>query len=388
MSEAEMIHEAEPNTRSINDIFPKEIIQYILSFGDIWSDLSTKCVNKEWKELSDAFERKQYLQILESLDQNSPIPYDKKKNNTWLVHAEELKDLTALERNMGFKMADFFNVDILEHGDRLLVHSGLYQLIPTLEIEKDLSIVGMGNNYPICLYDGRDDEGALLVVGTDQSTAPVRVYIENITFECNSTDRDEVINVQTNSTLILNKCKLDFVKSAITVNIGSSLKVESCVFDGGQSAIEISPIAKDVTVKNSVFKHCGHADEFAYSWEHACIQVINLDTVHDLRNKLIEGVKMVKLECVGNVFQDNLCFPIAERAEIEYDEQGFDYFLSPAERPIYIGNHELYNLENNVLRGYNATSVTQQKNIADANKIYFNDEEFQWDPYTGGFYWE
>merc|ERR1712129_582944 len=101
----------------------------------------------------------------------------------------------------------------------------------------------------------------------------------------------------------------------ITVRHGACLKVENCVFDQASTAIEMSPAAKEVIVENSLFTKCGMESEYSWFSEHACIQ-INDNQYFDVANgHTRDGHSYsVKLKCIGNTFEDNFSFPIAERA--------------------------------------------------------------------------
>ena len=113
-----------------------------------------------------------------------------------------------------------------------------------------------------------------------------------------------------------------FNSMGIRVRNDAELNVQNCEFVGGSSAIQISPIAKSVIVKDSLFKNCGKEDFYAYSAENACIQIIDdYSEVRNFKNEVIKEA-YVELKCDGNVFEDNLCYPIAERAEADFANGG------------------------------------------------------------------
>ena len=86
---------------SIDEILPTDIIRDIISYQGF--DIAhTKCVNKQWKELSDQNEKKNYQQMEENLEQTSPIKFNKNENATWVLHPDRT-DLTLTEINMGFE---------------------------------------------------------------------------------------------------------------------------------------------------------------------------------------------------------------------------------------------------------------------------------------------
>merc|ERR1712048_1315964 len=98
-----------------------------------------------------------------------------------------------------------------------------------------------------------------------------------------------------------------------------------------------------VVVKNTLFSHCGVENDFQWPSEHACIQVAvngDLDVAFD-----VVPVSL-KLSCIGNIFENNLGFPIAERIL----HPDLDGEKDSTREPRYIPNTELYELKNNQLR--------------------------------------
>merc|ERR1712129_254030 len=95
------------------------------------------------------------------------------------------------------------------------------------------------------------------------------------------------------------------------------------------------------------FKKCGLETIFAYCSEQACIQIDD-NVFDDVEN----GTEYtVQLSCIGNVFEDNESYPIAERIR-----RGDD--ASDDHEPGYIPSAHLYSLRNNKLRGFNGRSLT------------------------------
>lgn len=303
-----------------------------------------------------------YRQLIHDADANSPIPFVNGRNNTWVVHHGR-QQLTQSEIDLGF--ADVSNnianaIARSNSGDRIFIHG-----CGTVDydgwgidfIQTDLTIIGVGFD---AILDSQSTTGDMFCSVTD-----CRVYIENIRFHCSELERKLVIDVGyiDNSQLWLNKCKLWLGQSSILVQGGSSLMVDNCAFYEGSSGIRITPDAQEVIIRNSKFKYCGQSASYRDSAENACILFdCNLYPLTE---------DFVKLICTGNIFEDNLCYPIAERAK----NTGSLNEITIAESGMYIDRQELYTLKNNMLKGDNATEILDVNNI-DANTIYYNDSEF------------
>ena len=207
------------------------------------------------------------------------------------------------------------------------------------------------------------------------------VYIENVTVDCRNNADTSIggIHLSQTSQLWLNDCKLMFADTGILVRKSSHLNVNYCEFEEATVAIDITPSADNVQIRNSTFKKCGMGNHIRSIGEDACIQIE--DTYGELFDKRDREFSFVKLVCDGNIFEDNYGYPIAERAKTlsSYRDPiiGMVMYIA-SEDPVYVPQRELYRLSNNILKGYNAKEVKKKKNnIDDANKIYFNDETFK-----------
>ena len=359
------------NSLSIDEIMPTDIIQHILSFQCLEELNWTKIVNKQWKKLSNRNEKMRYLKLQESLDKKLPDPY-KSTNRVIIVHPFRTQ-LTSIEKKLGFSgpinnMPSAINM--LKSGDRLYFHDGTYEFEDCHfnDFEVNALAIGLGHNVVI-----RDPSPGIRHDYLFQVVDKSSVYIENITFDCTESREcyDGAIYIEEDgSNLWLNNCEFTFGGTGMYVRRGSSLKVENCVFDGAKTAIAVSAIANTVTIEQSIFKHCGIEDDLANSGENGCIQIDhNWTDVEYGESELTDGRSFVKLTCIGNTFEDNLCYPISERAQI--DDIG-----APSVNPVYIGKDDLYRLEENIISGYNGKNVKRPIDIEDANTIYYNDEEF------------
>eukprot|EP01084_Bolivina_argentea_P277017 472782_1 len=370
---------------SLDDIMPSDIIQKFLSFQAL--DLqNVTLVNKQWNKLCYVNERNYYLQLQQRLDDECPISYDKQLNTTWIVDHRRSK-LTAVEKELGFKGPSILIIATMDiqNCDRIFVHSGRCLAQGAYFIDKNTAIVGVGGQAIISDGMSYDDEIHLVVQSEIDMANSVStrtcVYLENLEFDCNQKmhGRQGVIKVEPTGKLFLKKCKIRSKDTGIVVRSLSCLSVNECEFDGATTAIELSPITEKVVVLDSLFTHCGLSDDIFVSGEKACIQMNDAygDLMHiDFENESDE-IPFAQLICDGNLFTDNLCYPIAERARAKLDDNGERFVAEPQDKAIFVDKKELQILLNNKLSGYNATKVKKiKKKIEDANKIYFNNENY------------
>ena len=359
------------NAASINQIFPSDIIQHILSFQPFESH--SNCVNKEWNKLSKQNERNYYSKLQKRLNETSPITYNERENSTWIMHQNRTK-LREIEKEFNFQGPINVISDIMHRdaGDRFLIHPGIYENTDepyyAYDIRNSLVMIGI-HGRPTILDSGMEECGSFICIDKTSIVNMTKMYIENVTIDCqHDVDTTEGgIHIAQNNKLWLNNCKLLFQETGIMVRKFANLNVDNCEFDGATVAIEISPLANNVEVRNSIFRNCGLGNDHRNIGEDACIQIE--DSCHDLKTEEDRGYCFVKLVCDGNVFEDNYGYPIAERARNLHSHKDTDQ--------MYVPRRELYRLQNNILKGYNAKKVKRRKNIDDANKLYFNDEKFR-----------
>ena len=165
----------------------------------------------------------------------------------------------------------------------------------------------------------------------------------------------------------MKECKIFLGQSRVLATNDTILNVDNCKFYSGSSAIRISPLAQKVVITNSTFNCCGVPDHYTEPEENACILLDGNFWKSELNEQ-----DLVELICTDNVFEWNMCYPIAERAR--YCPENINgKFVSHT--PIYIPQKDRYLLANNTLEGENATAMENLTDI-DANKMYFNDSEY------------
>eukprot|EP01084_Bolivina_argentea_P015332 28661_1 len=414
------------NSLSLEQIFHDDILQYILSFAGMYH---TKPVNKKWKNLSDKNEnlymKKIYSQVNEKIMKSS-FKYDKSINNKWVIHPRRPKlhqieidlgfqmlsivDLSTAEKNkqfndglalhLGFEKGDIISfsdsdligdnklhidkkknidnsnelnrtcryiqqtIDNSESGDVIVIHDGTYKNDDDEDsdqidiINKDIYITGTGGQVTI-----QD-----LYCYTFCSLTGGHVYFDNINWNFSNSLCESFFTLWPNAKLWINDCRFKFMTiDGILVRKNACLNVTNSEFIGGTSAINISPVAKEVNILNSIFRNCGIEDGRFSSEEGGCILVSDVKYCDINIQNMNKRYTFVQLKCIGNIFEDNECFTIAERHE------PVDPHVFRIRNDEFIINTERCVLKDNMLKGYNGRKVKGNIQINDANKMYYND---------------
>ena len=225
-------------------------------------------------------------------------------------------------------------------------------------LQKDLQIIGVGDN-------------AILKFDNSMEMRNANIYIENVTITLDDfwKSNEEYLISVSRGKLWLRNCFIDLrqistsFSSAILVNNGGNLDVDNCKFitklsDFQCHAMFLTPTAHTVKVTNSIFKHFGHrkvrdSDEE----ESGCI------CVWDREFTGTRGYNLT-LECIGNVFENNHCYPFVE--------------MSDANQGYYIYNNtNKYELRDNTLKGFNKPNTYKRKALKDGNTL----NHFQYGPF-------
>ena len=356
---------------SIHYVLPKEIVQHILSF-ELWAT-ETKMVCRTFKEAAEQNERNYYRTLVETMNIKCPVPYDCNMNNTWIVDPN-IRQLTQVEEDLGFEgPIHYMNQAIhnCKSGDRIFVHNGIYEM-SEMCIDKDVSIIAVGTSAIITNKQSEYIETFWQIGRSPVDVAPgdkcTKVYLENLRFNLNCRYIRFGIEILEGKGW-LKECELISIgEMMLYVEENTHLMVENCGFEKSSTAIGIASLANEVKVTNSIFRNHGSGTLFEYCGEFGCI-LINVQSY----GPYTDGTEtFVRLNCEGNIFEDNLCYPIAERCR--YDENTYETVTEP----IYIDKMELYHLKDNILKGYNGSKVLKRiKPIENANVMYYNNEDLK-----------
>eukprot|EP01084_Bolivina_argentea_P015331 28660_1 len=409
------------NSLSLEQIFHDDILQYILSFAGMYH---TKPVNKKWKNLSDKNENLHMKQIYSQVNEKimkSSFKYDKSMNNKWVIHPRRPK-LHQIEIDLGFQMLidltgtdnepyahqsitlqlglierddviyfsdsdgdnishidiDIDNkrknknrtccyiqqtIDNCQSGDVIVIHDGTYEDGDGgIVINKDIYITGTGGQVTI------QDVYCYSLSNSFCRLRGGHVYFDNINWDFSHCRYDQFFNLYPNCKLWINDCRFKFKTiDGILVRKNACLNVTNSEFIGGTSAINISPVAKEVNILNSIFRNCGIEDGRFSSEEGGCILVSDVKYCDINIQNMNKRYTFVQLKCIGNIFEDNECFTIAERHE------PVDPHVFRIRNDEFIINTERCVLKDNMLKGYNGRKVKGNIQINDANKMYYND---------------
>ena len=301
--------------RSIDDIFPKDIIQYIISFQGLHLE-NTKFVNKQWNELSHLNEKMALLKM-EQHENQYGLPYDKKYNTTRIISCKR-NHLTTSEKDMGFEMGrvlrtsehclERFNyykyeIDISNaiSGDRYFFYPGHYRINNSFTLrKKNLSFIGVASptDYEI--------EGL---------HSSVRIYIHNDNdIDIYGTNHHQFRNNKYSSIYLkaselrILRCKIRSVECGIYVGNNSSLSViksqiQAAAYD---TAVRIAKGCNKVVIKQSVIKNSKHCIQFSTS-----------------KNNYKDWIQGTKLICENNIFCNIFGYAIIirpGRVEKTYDD--------------------------------------------------------------------
>ena len=216
---------------SIDNIFPADIIQHIISFEA--RDVSdAKCVNKQWNKLYHMNAKKRWSEI-EDNEVAHGLLYAKNKNTTYIISAKR-NQLTKSEADMGFEMGrvlrkrdyegltqHIIDVSNAISGDRYFIWPGDYYVNnPIVLRKKNLSFIG------IPLHNGLLS-GVRIFFHTDYN-ANAGIYIWESQFRllrCKIRCRGCGIHVGRDSSLSMIKSQIEAGPFNAAIRIGDCNKV-------------------------------------------------------------------------------------------------------------------------------------------------------------------
>ena len=177
-------------------------------------------------------EKNCYLKLKDQLDQESPIKYDHKLNNTWIL-AGDRHGLTDIEKEMGFKFVDGAINDAIRNcnsGDRILIVDGRTKRVGNICCFKNISIIGVQCQVK---FEFSAESLHLFSVSNGGS-----MYFQNIIFDCKMDGHTNLfgfVSVGPRSKLWANEC--EFKIATVGIQIEGYLNLRNCVLYGGDTAI-------------------------------------------------------------------------------------------------------------------------------------------------------
>ena len=341
-----------------------DAVQLILSFTGLysmrlvctrWRDLCLKNEENYFNALYAPYRDKQHYQLCPTL----------------IVHPLR-HTLNSNERNSGFQ-GPFRSIrSALIHatdGDVLLIHEGRYKQFQNEcdYINIDVTLIGVGSTPQDVIWEDPSTDSQMFI-----QIDSAEVHLQNMTIKSTETDHgiQGALFIASRSRLSMTDCILRFHQTGVMVRNEAKLTMTRCCIMDGATGIEISPLAQRVEVSESIFRNLGQItggeESIIYPAEqYGCILIF--DDFGDLNGSVSSAsngngkhksngdnqLELVSLECISNIFEDNLCYPVVERS----DDQ------------LYLRS-DRYILRQNVLRGFNGTMTRCEGQLDDANKLY------------------
>merc|ERR1712228_627595 len=308
---------------SIDDILSSDVMQHILSFDNMYRP---NAVSKAWKSHSDKNETKYLREVYRS---TIIPPSQKQSGSTYIIHPKRTK-LHRIEKELGYKgpMRIKNALDeyayLMEGGDRLLIHDGIYtNFNAPLLINTSLKVIGIGENVLFEIF--HHGTNPLFEIQCPslflQDSHKRKISFENISF-CMKPEETfgdshrfrmamlpytKGIRYSDNCNVLIKNCHFfNFPHIAISYDsenqTSSRLNVIDCAFEDVLCSVSKKG-SSDLNITNCLFKRCGKKHEYT---NYHCIDFIVLR-------------ENTKMKCIKNIFEDCLTPPIVEQA----DENGF-----------------------------------------------------------------
>ena len=355
------------NLLPMNDLLPDDTIQHILSFDG--RDIS-KLVNKKFNRLCKINERIQWNQAEEALkaflfDHNNQFNQEfntfrmehMHDNKTWIVdESRTVLNDEEIKRGYYGPLNDLdAAINHCNDGDTILVHDGDYAFLEGAEFDKNIQIIGVGDEVN---FDVADDKQ--ISIGADTETAPRSVSFQNIQFYFLSEfffNTLPGINVCHGWNLWMKGCNFHTSRgsrSGIHLMNNANLNIVRCHFLNTSCAVKISCNSGKINVGGCSFSSCGRGgDAFSdQSVQSGCICIDGKD-----------GHNIGELKCIGNLFAKNSCYPIAEYQERKKND-------NENEKKCVLINTDRCFLSHNLSKGDNATKFTTSSDYVDGNRLY------------------
>eukprot|EP01083_Nonionella_stella_P107558 311659_1 len=264
---------------SMTDILPDDLIQYIVSFTD---SLQMKYVSKPFNACyhkNKAVELKQRQRAIDKQELTYKPNYQQ-HNTTWVIHPTRTH-LTSEEIANGYEgpMNELKElVENVKKGDKLLFYDGNYVETERAELnvlkKSDVQVIGMGSNVKIKIYETSDDMRSH------------NLYLKNIKLEM----RDDFV-VQS-STMTMEDCEIMMMNGSRILIFSGIFNARNCVFrvsdDFDDPLSTILTFGGKVNIIGCTFSQ----------FKRTCVT--------------LSAFAVVAVRCIGNMFKDNLEYPIAK----------------------------------------------------------------------------
>eukprot|EP01083_Nonionella_stella_P008072 23283_1 len=340
----------------ITDILPDDIMQYIVSFTD---SLDIKYINKAFNTGYNKNKALELKQIESIIDEQSftPIVKYEEHHKTWIIHPTRTQ-LNSQEIEDGYKGP----INLLKQlvgrvrsGDKLLFYDGNYVETEDGELDlvlaHNLQIIGVGNNVFI---KGRQKHGQIEVRDN--------VYFRNIKVEfAGFWINDGALSME-DCIIMCRQPSSPLCSSQFDVWTGC-FNAKHCVFYGNDDIQIHVPYGPYLLSVNSHIMINVIGCTFMHH-KNTCIRFFDVEDEDHTEYEDVGsdynfcGNICVEFVAVGNIFKDNLGYPIAidKQAPLKVKQM-----LKPV-------------VAHNMLEGYNGVNINDVVNTA--NKIYSSSAEY------------
>ena len=263
------------NVKSIDNIIPKDIIQYIISFQGLDLD-NTKCVNKEWNKLSHLNEKMEWLKMVQH-EKNDGLDYNDINNKTRIISSKR-NQLTKSEKDMGFEICPvsrtvtdgYYHQNIIDisnakNGDRYFIHPGRYNIKnPLILCKKNLSLIGIPSSKE---YEYHGLYSSIIIYLTYNhiiSEAAISIKKCHLRISgCKLVSIGYAIHCGKESSLSVNKSQIESGSRHAAIRIGNGdynkVVIEKCLIKNSKHCIEMMKIIENKGIKlickNNIFQN-------------------------------------------------------------------------------------------------------------------------------------
>ena len=269
------------NVMPIDSIIPMDLIQQSLSFIP-YDD--TNLVSKTFKKCSaknKAIRERERLSVVNEHEFKPNVNYDASTNKTWIVRTAGALNEDEIKRGYLLETAFVNAIARASDGDVLRVE-GYHQFHGDILIDKEIQIIGC-------------EDGSAVIEGHIVRVIYGHMYVENIELDCVLFLQSPRVSAEPqNRTLCIKNCRL---RTLVSHGCGI-IYLKQCEFcqSDTRSAIKIYPGPGSVDVIGCTFKNYVHS---------SCISFHSQPSYKYRRHK-----KGMRLQFIGNVFENNKNFPI------------------------------------------------------------------------------
>ena len=308
----------------ITNVLPNDMMQHILSFGSFHEKIENRIICKQWNLLYKLNEENMLRTAYRSVNDKYPNPVAP-CNDTWVWH-QVRKKLHPLEKRLGYKGPVYGLKDVEKYcksGDRVLIHRDVFE-----EDGDEKNIYFSKDIYCIGLFPEKLEPKLRCRIGVETLTLFGHLTLDNLRLTIHSSDvlsdecfgigKDENLTAVGARKLTLRHCDVQIGNKIKVNNLGSldmqqctvkcQLKPDTPTIISDLLAVEISPWANQVDIRNNTFKGFKRAIAIQrhYPFRHS---------IPDNPDDLAENINIE-----DNVFEDIAEYAVVERTDFRRNQ--------------------------------------------------------------------